>query len=120
MVTEEILKKFNEWKADLEERLAKHLFDHPESSVPSNLVSTTIMKKPNPSARYEIRESIGMPGVWNVWKDGMIREQFTGPLAHQSATKYLNYMLNEPCVFCGGRGMHRTDCPDFPKSDFPY
>lgn len=77
--------------------------------------------------KVEVRESTFNTGRWVVLVDGELKESFGGPLAHLNATKYASDVLNgiskgndrgissglpDPCIHCGNRFSHRSDCPD--------
>jgi hypothetical protein len=107
MSPEEKQNKFSLWKKDLEERLAKFLFDHPEEKGPvySPSFSSDSLK------RITIEESKSRPGVWIVWENNLILKEFFGPLAQREATKYGGDILNpDPCTFCGMRFTHCVGC----------
>lgn len=95
---------FSEWKIDLEKRLAEFLFNNPEKTEESSFSSPPRLsksleydsrKEPKPNMTVKVQESSIMPGLWSVWKDGTIVEQFDGPFAQRDAAKYANKILNE-------------------------
>jgi len=93
------------WKKDLEERLARYLFMHPENGKPLPEVR---------APRIVVRESGTKKGDWVVISGG-VTTTFEGSLAHLKATRYANNLANTPCGFCGGYLVHRNDCPDCSK-----
>jgi hypothetical protein len=100
----EAVRRFEKWKEELEEKLARHLFTHPEKQ------SIAIVAKP----RIVVQESTRTKGSWAVSSDGITTE-FDGPLAHLNATKHANKLANTQCTICGGRLAHRAECLDAPK-----
>ena len=110
---------FQEFKDDLEKRLQDHLeknFKEPE--------------------KVRLDESLTNPGDWLVYFNNVLARLFSGPKAHQDATKYALELLQadskaedvyyegnvcyrvapkNPCSFCGGYLYHREGCPDIKK-----
>lgn len=82
---------FEQWKEDIEERLAKHLFRHPEIDSPQ---LQEVGNVSNSFMFIRVEESVVTKGLWLVYKNGVIQKQFQGILAQRDATAYANYLIN--------------------------
>lgn len=124
--SEESDTKFREWKKEITKRCEEHLAKHPEYKP-----LKPPLPKVQPNTVVSVRESIITKGLWSVWVDGHLEQQFEGPMAHYDATKYANRVLNQDgpsrgneinmpdrCIHCGNRFSHRSDCPNRDERQF--
>lgn len=98
-------KRFEQWKQDLEERLAKHLFEHPEQSPSSpEPVKTTptalyaekwIGEKARHGDKVYVVESASAPGAWRVFKNGQSIVTFFGGDAYGRASVFAAQLLQD-------------------------
>lgn len=96
----EAQKRFDEWKDDLERRLAEHLFKTPEKEEPEPEKNSTplyaqkwIGEKAQHGDKVFVMESIATPGSWCVFKNGHIVKRFTGDAAYGQASVYAAQLL---------------------------
>jgi len=132
--------EFRTWKRELLARADDWSKKHPE---PLPVVTRPLPPTINPTNPYnkafvmpslvvKVTESPVNRNIWNVFKNNVLIESFSGPLAHAEASRLAskildrdegttqslnrNASLSSPmCIFCGGRYSHRTDCPDLKK-----
>jgi hypothetical protein len=76
--------RFKTWESDLEERLARHLYIHPEAD-------------PQPERKYRVTidESPTCKGAWNVWVNNIKYHTFFGVDAHQRAMTAMKDLLDQ-------------------------
>lgn len=77
--------EFDKWKIDLEERLARHLFDNPEDAH----------KEAPLKRRIQVLEKEYEPGTWEVFVNGAKRYVFSGLGAHRLASAKAGELANE-------------------------
>lgn len=116
--------KFRKWKEDITKRCNDHVAKHPEFKPLTTPPKADTLKKSD-VLRVEVCESKITTGCWYVMVNGHVERSFFGALAHQKATRCAADLLKEeieevgsdqagtpdPCIFCGTRYIHRTDCP---------
>lgn len=128
--------EFRTWKRELLARADDWSKKHPEPvpvvarSIPPTINPTNPGNKPfvMPNLVVRVVESIINRNTWNVFRNSVLIESFSGPLAHAEASRLASKILDEDqgtktttpntpcmCIFCGGRYSHRTDCPDLKK-----
>lgn len=121
--SEESLRKFNDWKLDLEWRCEQHMITHREKS-PQPLTKSFV----TPTSKVIVTESVSIRGQWQVWINGVLEFVASGALGRMKAQKFADdrwekmgftgndtaptYSLPPVCVFCGARYLHRRGCPD--------
>ncbi len=106
--TEESLKKFNDWKQDIEWRAEQAAHDTgnktpqppretPETDANKMLPSTVFSGSKTfamPNMIVGVQESIVNKGQWQVWVNGKMEYLSFGPLARQNALKYADIRIN--------------------------
>jgi len=136
--SEELDKEFRKWKEEIEGRCKEHLRKHPERkplALPEASPKQQSKSKPYfqmPNTIVQVLESEKINGTWDVWMNGVLYVSFSGYAAQQLASSCASKLLNcqeeavqnrevkntsvksPMCIFCGGRSVHRTDCPDCP------
>jgi hypothetical protein len=93
----ERFKSYEAWKANLEERLALHLFfqDGERRADNFNIEETTGVVVHIDKKRVEVKENPLRRGVWMVFVNGVDVGSFIGPLAQMKATRLAGKLLNE-------------------------
>lgn len=127
--SEESDQKFREWKADLDERCKKHLEETPERQKPRP--SSKKKEFVFPNQMVSVQQNDRDPAIWRVTVNGKVVFLSSGPMAHRDSLKFAQDYINviskpvgndramgglpDPCVFCGLRYSHRSECPDLRK-----